>query len=129
MKYGKRIERSIGESLKIAGVQFENSLILDVNQKIDYLIRRLGRNKVKGGLAIQVSMKSDIVKMKVSKQIALNTCRFYIYLLVRQPEIFEKPSRDVGESLRKLFENLMPDLSKHNALLLEVGGTIKITNI
>jgi len=129
MHYGKRIELSIGESLKMAGVHIERSLSLDVNQKIDYLVRRLGRRAVPGGLGVQVSMQPDPVKMRVSKQLALPACRFFIYLLIRHPETFERPSRQVGESLKRLFENLLPHLNEHNALLLEVGNGVSVTNI
>lgn len=126
MQYGKKIETSIGDSLKLAGVKFEKNLWLDVNSKIDFLLESMGRRRMKGSIGLQVSLKPDKVKMKVSKLMALNRCRFFIYILVRDPKIFEIPSRETGKALRQLIKNMLPDLSKGQAMLLEVGNTVTV---
>lgn len=124
MNFGKQVEMSIGKSLNMAGVAMASDFSWDLHWKIDYLLRSIDGREVDGGVAVQVSLKDDPVKVKLAKLLALRRCRYFIYLLVRDPELFRTPSKDFGEQLKRLIVNLLPQLQKHQAILLEIGNKV-----
>ncbi len=129
MTYGKKIENNVQQSLTLAGVEVDQSQEMDLNQKIDCLVKKLDGKKVRGGLGIQISLKRDPVKVKVSKQLALNSCGCFVYLLVSDSQIFDSPTIEAGMSLKKLLMNMLPSLSRHKAMMLEVGRKVQTQTI
>lgn len=77
-------------------------------------------------IALQISMRSCIVKMKTARQLALGVSKYFVYLLIQDPEFFFKPSRRAGERLKKILEDLLPELKAHRALIVELGQGVKV---
>ncbi|MBU4567292.1 MAG: hypothetical protein KKE29_21450 [Proteobacteria bacterium] len=129
MTYGKKIEKNIVQSLKLGGIKLEESLELDAHFKTDARVKQIGRQEIPGGLALQVSLQDDLVKVKLAKQCALRASRLFLYLLVREPNLFSAPSRDIGRDLGRIMQNLLPRFKQGRALLVSIGRQITVQTI
>lgn len=126
MQLGKIIETNICKSLNMAGVSTSNDFELDVHKKVDCMVDSIDGKKIPGGVAVQITMNDDLVKAKVAKLLALSRFSNFIYLLVKDAKLFEKPSVRAGEDLKRLILNLTPIFQVHPAIAVEIGRTIGI---
>lgn len=129
MTFGKRIEINIDRSLNMAGVRTSRDFALDVQRKIDCTVEAIDGQEIRGGLALQVSLRDDPVKASVAKLLALSKRRLFLYLLVSDPSIFLVPSGKRGHDLKQLIVNMLPILEKKRAALLEIGNRVAYKTI
>lgn len=120
MMFGKTVERNIGQSLKMANVAVIQDFAMDVQNKIDFLIPAIDSKEIVGGLAVQVSMRDDLVKARVSKMMALRKSSFFVYLLVGDPSIFQHSSYQHGQDLKRVFKNMIPYIERNKAVYIEI---------
>jgi len=97
---GKNTERFVVNSLKLAGAQVKTSIELDHNYKIDFLI--LLNNLVYG---VQLSLKQDQLKAKISKICALDIVPRFIYLSLSK-HLITKTDIQYGKDLRRILSNV-----------------------
>ena len=129
MEFGKRIERNVGSSLEMAGVEISRDLAWDLHLKIDCMIDAIDGRVVEGGLGLQVSMQDDLIKARLSKLLALTRCSYFLYLLVKNPDVFRHPSVRAGAELKQIIINLLPRLEEHPAMAIEIGQAVQIASI